>query len=230
VSTQDAPTISLDELATTLENYAGPPRLRRQPVQRRSRRWRLVSAAAALAVVFVGAAYAAGFNPFAGISAANHPATSSDTLPAFLTAHIAEFSSTMEKMGHGHLLLDSARSVTQLPSGMRFYTIATSAGGVCLATVDHPDSNAKGGRLECGDSLSRSRPITIASEQVNHSTPRVSYGLALDGVVAVSFTTGGAETTVPVTDNVWAYEGQADLTSITVHWENGSTQTLIDGR
>jgi hypothetical protein len=52
----------------------------------------------------------------------------------------------------------------------------------------------------------------------------------MDGVTAVSFTAGGAETTLPVTDNVWAYEGQADLTSVTVHWENGSTQTLIDGR
>jgi hypothetical protein len=110
---------------------------------------------------------------------------------------------------------------------MRFYTIATSAGGLCLAKVDPP--GAQGG-LGCGDSLNQSRPITIASEQVNHSTPRVSFGLALDGVTAVSFTAGGAETTVPVKDNVWAYEGQANLRSITVHWENGSTQTLIDGR
>jgi hypothetical protein len=113
---------------------------------------------------------------------------------------------------------------------MRFYTIATSAGGVCLATVDHPGGNAKGGGLECGDSLSRSRPITITSEQVNRSTPRVSYGLALDGVTAVSFKAGGAETTVLVNDNVWAYEGQANLRAITVHWKNGSTKTLINGR
>ena len=230
MSTQNALAISLDELATALEIYAGPPRPRRRPVQRLSRRGRVVSAAAVLAVVVVGTAYAAGFNPFAGISAANHPATPSDRLPAFLTARLAEFSSTMEKMGHGHLLLKSARSITELPSGMRFYTIATSAGGLCLATVNHPGANAKGGGLECGDSLSRSRPITIASEQVNHSTPRVSYGLALDGVTAVSFRAGGAERTVAVKDNVWAYEGQANLRAITVHWDNGSTQTLIDGR
>jgi len=230
MTTQNAPTISLDELATTLKAWAGPPRPRRQPVQRNSRRWRLVHAAAALAVVFVSAAYAAGFNPFAGISAANHPATSSDAPPASMTARLAEFSSTMEKMGHGHLLLGSARSITELPSGMRFYTIATSAGGLCLATVNHPGSSAKGAALECGDSLSRQRPITIASEQVNHSTPRVSYGLALDGVTAVSFRAGGAERTVPVKDNVWAYEGEANLRAITVHWKNGSTQNLIDGR
>jgi hypothetical protein len=198
-------------------------------VQRRWRPWRIAWVAAALVLVSIGTAYAAGFNPFAGISAANHPATPSDALPASLTAHIDEFSSAMEQMGHGHLLPDTARFITELPSGMRFYTIATSAGGLCLANVDPPGGNAKGG-FGCGDSLNQSRPITIASEQANQATPPVSYGLAIDGVTAVSFTAGGAETTVPVTDNVWAYEGQANLRAITVHWENGSTQTLIDGR
>jgi hypothetical protein len=230
MTTQNVPEISLDELAITLESYAGPAQPRRLPVRRRRWPWRFAWAAAALVLVFVGVAYAAGFNPFPGISAANHPATSNDALPASLTAHIAEFSAGMERFGHGRLLPDTARFIAEFPSGMRFYTIATSAGGLCLATVDHPCSIAKGGGVECGDSLSRSRPITIASEQVNHSTPRVSYGLALDGVTAVSFTAGGAETIVAVKDNVWAYEGHANLRAITVHWENGSTQTLIDGR
>lgn len=229
MQTQNASTISLDELANTLESYAGPARPRRLRAQRRWRPWRIAWVAAALVLVFVGAAYAAGFNPFAGISAANHRATSTDTLPAFLTGHMAEFSSAMKQMGHGQLLPDTARFITELPSGMRFYTIATSAGGLCLANVDPPGGNAKGG-FGCGDSLSPSRPITIGSEQANRATPPVSYGLAMDGVTAVSFTAGGAETTVAVTDNVWAYEGQADLTSVTVHWKNGSTQTLIDGR
>jgi hypothetical protein len=229
MQTQNASTISLDELANTLEFYAGPARLRRRPAQRRWRPWRIAWVTAALVLAFVGAAYAAGFNPFAGISAANHPATRSDALPASLTAHIAEFSSAMEKMGHGHLQPDTARLITELPSGMRFYTIATSAGGLCLANVDPPSSNAQGG-LGCGDSLNQHRPITIGSEHATPATPPVSYGLAVDGVTAVSFAAGGADTTVPVKDNVWAYEGQADLASVTVHWQNGSTQTLIDGR
>jgi hypothetical protein len=109
---------------------------------------------------------------------------------------------------------------------MRFYTIATSAGGLCLAGVRSRGGNA----IECGDSLSKSRPITIASERLSRATPPVSYGLALDGVTAVSFKARGIETTVPVKDNVWAYEGQANLRSVTVHWLNGSMQTLIDGR
>jgi hypothetical protein len=196
---------------------------------RRWRPWRLAWAAAVLALVLAGAAYAAGFNPFAGISAADHPATSNDSLPAFLTAQIAEFNSMYEQMGHGHLLPDSARFVRQLPGGMRFYTIATSDGGLCLANVYPPgSSNAKGG-FGCGDALSTSQPITIGWENPDGATP-ISYGLAMDGVTAVSFTSAGVETTVRVEDNVWAYEGQADLHSVTVHWADGSTQTLIDGR
>jgi hypothetical protein len=227
MTTQNVLEISLDELAITLESYAGPAQPRRLPVRRRQRPWRFAWAAAALVLVFVGAAYAAGFNPFAGIAAADHPATSNDTLPASLTAHIAEFSSGMERYGHGRLLPATARFITQVPSGMRFYTIATSAGGLCLATV----RSSSGNGLECGDSLSKSRPITLGSEQVNQATPPVSYGLAMDGVTAVSFKAHGHQTTVPVKNNVWAYEGQnGAFRSITVHWENGSTQTLIDGR
>ena len=128
MTTQNVPEISLDELTITLESYAGPAQPRRLPVRRRRRPWRFAWAAAALVLVSVAAAYAAGFNPFPGISAADHPATSNDTLPASLTAHIAEFSSGMERYGHGRLLPDTARFITQVPSGMRFYTIATSAG------------------------------------------------------------------------------------------------------
>jgi hypothetical protein len=227
MQTHNASTISLDELANTLESYAGPAQPRRLPARRRWRPWRFAWVAAALVLVFVGVAYAAGFNPFAGISAADHPATSNDTLPASLTAHIAEFSSGMERYGHGRLLPDTARFITQVPSGMRFYTIATSAGGLCLATV----RSSGGSSLGCGDSLSKSRPITIASERTNRATPPVSYGLAMDGVTAVSLKAHGHQTTVPVKNNVWAYEGQnGALRSLTVHWENGSTQTLIDGR
>jgi hypothetical protein len=227
MQTQDGSTISLDELATTLESYAGPAQPRRLPGRRRWRRRRLTWAAAALALVFVGAAYAAGFNPFPGISAANHPGTSNDALPPSLTAHIAAVSSGMERFGHGRLLPDTARFITRVPSGMRFYTIATSAGGLCLASVRSLGGNG----LECGDSLSRSRPITIASERTNRATPPVSYGLAMDGVAAVSFKAHGHQTTVPVKNNVWAYEGQnGALRWVAVHWENGSTQTLIDGR
>jgi hypothetical protein len=230
MTTRNVHPLSLDDLAASLDAHAGPPRPRPRLAPHRSRPWRLAGAAAVTVLVFAGAVYAAGFNPFGGISAANHPATSRDVVPAFLTARIAQFNSVYERLGHGHLLADSARFVRRLPSGMRFYTIATSTGGLCLADVNPPgSSNAKGG-WECGDSLNQSRPITIATERLNQSVPPISFGLAMDGVTAVSFTAAGAETTVPVTDNVWAYEGQANLRSVTVHWADGSTRTLVDGR
>jgi len=191
---------------------------------------RLAWAAAVLVLVFAGVAYATGFNPFKGISAANHPATANDSLPAWLAADIAQFNSTYEQTGHGQLLPDSARLIRQLPSGMRFYTLATSAGDLCLANVYPPvSSNARGG-FSCGDSLSQTTPITVGSEEPAGPATAISYGLAMDGVTAVSFMAGGGETTVPVTDNVWIYAGQANLQTVTVHWADGSTQALTNGR
>ena len=59
------------------------------------------------------------------------------------------------------------------------------------------------------------------------ATPPLSYGIAQDGISAVSFIAEGKETTVPVKNNVWAYEGRNQaLRSITVHYANGTTQTL----
>jgi hypothetical protein len=127
------------------------------------------------------------------------------------------------------VLPESARFVRELPSGMRFYTVSTSAGLLCLANAYPPGGNAKGG-FSCGESLSESHPITIVSEQVGPDDPRDNYGLAMDGITAVSFAAGGTDTTVPVTDNLWAYEGEADLDSVTVHWSDGTTQTVTSGR
>jgi hypothetical protein len=226
----DVHPVSIAELAATLDAYAGPAAPCMRPARHRPRLPRLAWTAAVLALVFAGAAYAAGFNPFSGIAAANHPPTASDSLPAWMVADIARFNSAYEGTGHAQLLPDSARFIRQVPSGMRFYTIATSAGGLCLANVYPPgSSNAQGG-VGCGDSLSQARPITLGGEEPSGPATAISYGLAMDGVTAVSFMAGGVETTVPVADNVWIYPGQADLQTVTVHWADGSTQTLSDGR
>jgi hypothetical protein len=182
-----------------------------------------------VALIFAGAAYAAGFNPFSGISAANHPSRADDSLPPWMVAQIKEFNSMYEPLGHGHLLPDGARFIREVPSGMRFYTIPTSAGDLCLANVYPPgSSNAKGG-YGCGDSLSQSAPVTLVSEEPAGPATATSYGLAMDGVTAVSFMAEGAERTVPVANNVWIYAGMADLQRVTVHWADGSTQVLTDG-
>jgi hypothetical protein len=54
--------------------------------------------------------------------------------------------------------------------------------------------------------------------------------VAKDGVTAVSFLAGGAEQTVAVKNNVWAYEGASSaLESLTVHYADGSTQRIGHG-
>jgi hypothetical protein len=221
--------LSFEELSRALAAHAGPSRPRTRHARSRWSGRRTAWVAAALVLILAGAAYAAGFNPFAGISAADHPATSDDSLPAFLTAEIAQSNAMNKDMGHGELLPDSTRFVSQLPSGMRFYVIATSAGGLCLAEVRPPGSSNARAAISCGESLSANHPITLVSENPDGSTP-ISYGLAMDGVTSISFPAGGDETTVPVTDNVWAYEGAANLQTVIVHWDDGSNQTLTDGR
>ena len=228
MTTHDIDPISLAELATTLDGYAGPAGPRVRAARRRRRSPRLAWTAAVVVLVFAGAAFAVGFNPFSGISAANHPPTADDSLPTGLMADIARFDPLLGRSGHGHLLPDSARFIREVSSGMRFYTIATSAGGLCLANVYPPgSSNAQYG-IGCGDSLSETRPITIGSEQPSGPATAIWYGLAMDGVTAVSFVAAGVEMTVPVTDNVWIYAGQADLQTVTVRWADGSTQPLIN--
>ena len=61
-----------------------------------------------------------------------------------------------------------------------------------------------------------------------HATPPLTYGVAQNGITAVSFKAHGHETTVPVKNNVWAYEGQnGALRLLTVHYANGTTRTLV---
>lgn len=224
MTTRNVPPISLDELRSALEAYAGPPQPRRRLARRRPRPWRLAGAAAVMLLVFAGASYAAGFGPFAGISAADHPATSRDTLPPALIAAINFANSGGEQLGR-KVLPDTARFVTQLPSGMTIYAVATNTGELCVANLAPRSSHANAG-LACFPPLDQSQPITRETDGPDKNMPEVSYGVAQDGVTAVSFMAGGAETTVAVKDNVWAYEGPADLRSVTVHYADGSTQKV----
>jgi len=57
--------------------------------------------------------------------------------------------------------------------------------------------------------------------------PPLSFGIAQDGIAAVSFRAHGREQTVRIKHNVWFYEGQSNvLGSITIHYANGETRTL----
>ena len=200
------------------------------------RRWRpvLVALVAATAVVGAGVAIAAGFGAFNGIGAAQHPHGPADTLDAALVAQIerqnAELAASPTGQTTGQMLLDSTRFIRGLASGERVYALTTTTNELCVLIVGRPGSNMSSA-VGCGDPLNQDEPTTVGGVRPNPATPPLTYGIALDGVVSVSFMAAGAETTVPVKNNVWAYEGPSSAQeSLTVHYANGSTQTLTYGR
>lgn len=202
-----------------------------EPVKRTSHRRnrRSISAALVAAVLTAGgAAIASGVNPFAGIGTADHPQTGADVLdPATaatverMNAHAGDTHSSI-----GRLLPDTARLVGELASGNRFYVITTSTDKLCVMIQQQTGGSAIG----CGDPLSETQPTTLMEIRSNQETPPLSFGVARDDVTAVSFTAKGSEQTVPVKNNVWAYEGSSGaLSSITVHYADGKTQTITHG-
>jgi len=224
--------VSLEELQSVLNAYAGPPSPRKRPAPRGLRRLRPLAVAAIVttALAFAGLAIAAGFGAFNGIGAAEHPQGAADTLDPALVAGINAENAHLAGTATGQLLPDSARFIRQLPSGERIYALSTTTDMLCVLIVGRPGSNM-GSATSCGHPLNQNEPTTIGSVQANSATPPLAYGVAIDGVTAVSFMADGAETTVPVENNVWAYEGPSDaLQTLTVHYADGSTQTLIDGR
>jgi hypothetical protein len=189
------------------------------------RRWRpvFVTAVVVAAVAGVGVAIAAGFGAFNGISAAQHPPTAADKLDPAVAASIAANGNPLG------LEPDSARFVTQLADGVRIYAIATKTGELCALAERLPNNNGKNdaAAMGCGSPLTQGKPTSAASFQRSEGTPPISFGIALDSVTAVSFVAGGQEVTVPVKNNVWAYEGNnSAIDSLTVHFNDGSTETI----
>ena len=220
-----------DETRRRIYAYAtSSPSNRSQPSARllRVHRWRswrgaLGVAVAVAALAGAGVAIAAGLGAFNGISAAQHPPTAADRLDPAVVASIAANDNPLG------LEADSARFVTQLADGIRIYAVATKTGGLCALAERLPNNNGKNdaAAMGCGSPLTQSQPTTAASFQANESTPPISYGIALDSVTAVSFMAGGQEVTVPVKNNVWAYEGDnSAIGSLTVHFNDGSTETI----
>jgi hypothetical protein len=195
------------------------------------RRWRPVVAAVVVVAALVGAgvAIAAGFGAFDGISAAQHPQTPADRIDPALLALI-----NAANTGRGagdQLLANSARLVRHLSGGTRIYAVATKDGQLCVLAEGLAGSNTgRGGAnaMGCGSPLTQSQPTTLASFKANRGTPTINWGIALDHINAVSFDMAGQEVTVPVRNNVWAYEGASprDAQSVVVHYDDGTTVTL----
>lgn len=194
----------LERIETTaFELPVGPParRSRRSPV--------LVAAVISCALAGAGVAIAAGAGAFDRISAAEHPQGAADVVDPATAAIL--------RQSHMGIAVDSTRLVGQLPSGRRFY-VASNAGGDLCVVVEQL-------MAACGPNLNHDHPITIAyMNSGKPGEPPVSYGVAMDGVTAVSFTAGGQQVTVPVKNNVWAYEGVSSvIASATVHFADGTT-------
>ena len=213
--------------------------LERFTVDARPRRGRaIIASSVALAVLAAaGVAIANGIHPFAGISTADHPATSRDGLDPAIEAWITRINASAQQTNAGapgfqrpQLDAESARLVRELPSGRRFYVLSTTDNSrLCVLTAAPGGSSGESpsGSISCGDPLSQTQPTTISSERRSEAAPQVTFGIARDDVVAVSFTADGREQTVPVENNVWAHEGPSDaLSSLTVHYADGTTQTL----
>ena len=222
--------VSLDELRSTLNTYAGPD----DPRERRARyglprfRYVLLVAAAVVGLVGAGVGIADGFGAFDGIGAAQHPQTGADVLDA---QTLAELQNACPKenvqafyMPFCHLVLDSARLVSHVPSYGNVYVVTDTRGDLCTLFQG-------GDGMGCGPALSKAQPITFGTFNPSPTTGGtfVASGLATDDVKAVSFTISGRSVEVPVENNVWVYsETNSHATlgrCIVAHLNDGSTVT-----
>jgi hypothetical protein len=220
-------TTTFDEDAELRELLA--PLARVQPAMRRPQRRRrlVIVVSVVFALLAVGGIAAAdGVGPFAGIGAASHPPTPGDALDSAIKEEIARINGQGSFGPTGGLIVDSARLVSQLDSGRRIYVIATTTDELCVLIQERPGMS-EGSAIGCGDPLSQAQPTTEETMRVNQQTPPLSFGVARDDVASISFRAGGEEKTVPVVDNVWAYEGESNiLGSITIHFRDGTETTI----
>lgn len=182
--------------------------------ERRLRRPLLVAAVLVVGLALTGVAIADGIGAFNGIGAAQHPQTGADVLDPRTVARLQQNCSVSTFWTpQCHLVLDSARLIGHLPSGDKLYAIADTRGHLCI--VDPTG-------MICGTGLTPSRPIE------DESVGKLMFGVALDGVTAISFENAGKEVTVPVKDNVWVYDGASlpEAGALTAHFEDGTTVTL----
>jgi hypothetical protein len=194
----------------------------REPRRRRRRRTALVLAGAVVAIILAGAAIASGVGPFPGISAANHSARPSDALgPAVIDQLRTDEPPGGDQLDQvGSRRIGGARLVGTLPSGRRVYLVPTSKGKLCVVVARLAES--------CGDTLTREAPITFTIVDQGQGVPAVGYGVALDGVVSVSFEAGGRAVTVPVRDNLFVYEAPSgtSFSPPSVTFADGTTESV----
>ena len=157
-------------------------------------------AALVLAIVVTGIALGGSLNPLSGIGAADHPPTPKDVLNPDVQAQLrADLASPGSIDPIGGRLTGAARFIGTLPSGKPVYLIPTAKGRLCVLVAGLAES--------CGDPLTMRQPITFTTVFRHPGDPTYAYGVARDGVTAVSFTVSpGRPVTVPVQRNFFVYE------------------------
>lgn len=189
-----------------------------EPARKAGRRPVVVAAVAAAALVIAGIAIAAGIGAFNGIGAAQHPRLAQDIIDPKTARFLKQAPPGLQPA----FLLNTSRLVGHLPSGRRIWVITDARDELCVVVEREGYS--------CGGALSTADPITRATFDRDgpwRGEPAVSFGVARDGVTAISFIAHGREVTVPVKNNVWVYVGGAAvLRSATVHYADGTTTTL----
>jgi len=191
-------------------------------LSRSSRRY-LVFALVGFLTVFAvaGIGLAARIGPFAGIAAADRPATAGDTLDRSVVRQLRSDelppSNPVDQIGKREIAL--SRFVGTLPTGDSVFVVPTTRGKLCVVVANKAES--------CGDPLSQEAPITFTISDDDGPRgwkPAIAWGVARDGVVSVSFAVGGRFVTVPVHNNFFAFEANP--------WEHGFanlTAQLADG-
>jgi hypothetical protein len=166
---------------------------------RSTRRKYALCATIGLATIVTGVALSGSVDPLSGIGAADHPSTPSDRLGPAVQAQLRlDRPPTGAVDQIGGRLTGSARLIGTLPSGRRVYAVPTSKGRLCVVVAQLADS--------CGDPLTQAEPVTFTTVFRHPGDPTYAYGIARDGVAAVSFTVSGEHVTVPVQRNLFVYE------------------------
>ena len=220
---------------------ASPARVRRARLPRR--RWRpvLVTVAVVAALAAAGVAVAAGLGAFHGLSAAQHPRTSADVLGRRARVDVKKLNAWNARLqkrfnaydvAHGkaphkplRILPDTTRLIGRLPlPGLgNAYAAADTLGSLCIVF--------EGGIATCTLPFSRSSPaLTIEAPWWGAGVwSPVGYGVVMDGITAVSFTSRSRKVTVPVEHNLWYFVGPNSAgRSLTLHYADGTSE-LIHG-
>lgn len=205
------------------------------------RRRRLLVAVALVATMAVATAAIAGaLGAFNGIGAAQHPQTGADVIDPATAAYMEDknCNGPGEPACQGRIVglqLDTARHIGQLPDGQNIYVLSCAHANLCTVIgPPHPT-------WAVNSPLSSSHPSTIFSYlAVNGADPSANqwftFGVALDGVVSVTFqsyeadgaTPAGPNVTVPVHENFWVYKADhmpTVLQPVTAHFADGTTVT-----